>query len=135
MSFWLWEICPRKKKCINKCKYDNIYQFEYNNTCFITCPYGTIYRSNKKICINIESISNDTNQADIAEKQEKISSLREDLMSGDMDDTINDVTEKGKDYVQDENDMKFHLTNKENQRNRTNKNLSAIDLGECEDEL
>ena len=120
-----------KKKCIIKCKYDNIYQFEYNNSCFEQCPNGTIYRSNKKICKDIESISNDSNIADIEEKEEKISSFREDFLNGDMDDKLNN----NEDYVQNENNLTLQLTTSDNQKNNSNKNISTIDLGECEDEL
>ena len=126
---------PNKKKCIRKCKNDNIYQFEYENICYLTCPNRTTYRSNKKICIDIDSISNDTKKADIAEKEEKISSLKEDLMSGDMDDILKNVTENKEDYVQNEDNLKIQLTTSENQKNSSNKNISSIDLGDCEDEL
>ena len=30
-----------KKKCINICENDDAYKFEYNNTCYIECPFGT----------------------------------------------------------------------------------------------
>ena len=124
-----------KEKCIEKCKSDNKYNFEYNNRCFLFCPNGTIYRSNKKICYDIESISTDEAKADIAAKEEKISSFKEDLMNGDMDEILKNITENGEDFVQDEDGMTLQLTTSENQKNNSNKNISTIDLGECEKEL
>ena len=31
----------KKNKCIDDCKKDNIYQYEYQNKCYATCPLGT----------------------------------------------------------------------------------------------
>ena len=39
---------PEKQKCIKKCFDDNIYKFQYNNTCYEQCPNGT-YSSNNLI--------------------------------------------------------------------------------------
>ena len=35
------KLIEEKKKCIDECKNDNIYRFEYNNTCYLQCPNGT----------------------------------------------------------------------------------------------
>ena len=129
------KLVPEKEKCIDKCKSDNKYSFEYNNTCYLLCPNGTIYRSNKKICYDVESISTDEAKADIAAKEEKISSFKEDLMNGDMDEILKNITENKEDFVQDEDGMTLQLTTSENQKNSSNKNISTIDLGECEKEL
>ena len=32
-----------KKKCIDECRKDDIFQYEFNNICFDKCPNGTIY--------------------------------------------------------------------------------------------
>ena len=129
------KLVLEKEKCIEKCKSDNKYNFEYNNSCYLFCPNGTIYRSNKKICYDIESISTDEAKADIEAKEEKISSFKEDLMNGDMDEILKNITENGEDFVQDEDGMTLQLTTSENQKNNSNKNISTIDLGECEKEL
>ena len=47
-----------KKKCIDKCKNDNIYQYEFENKCIISCPNGTFSEEKDKICIKKESIKN-----------------------------------------------------------------------------
>ena len=37
-------------RCIDDCKKDNIYKYQYNNNCFINCPYNTIFSDNSFIC-------------------------------------------------------------------------------------
>ena len=43
-----------KKKCIDFCKNDNIYKYEFNNTCYSNCPIGTYILEDKKdyVCFN-----------------------------------------------------------------------------------
>ena len=36
-----YKSIPYKYKCIDDCKKDDTYQYEYNNTCYDECPYGT----------------------------------------------------------------------------------------------
>ena len=49
-----------KKKCIDKCKNDNIYQYEFENRCVISCPNGTFSEEKDKICLKEEPIKNTT---------------------------------------------------------------------------
>ena len=35
------KLITEKMKCIDKCSNDDIYKFEYNNTCYESCPNGT----------------------------------------------------------------------------------------------
>ena len=45
------KIIPDKNKCIDKCKNDPDYQYEYNNICYKTCPLCTQISSNEeKLC-------------------------------------------------------------------------------------
>ena len=52
------EICPEKynkliinkNRCIDGCQKDNIYQFEYNNSCYKNCPSGTTLNETNNIC-------------------------------------------------------------------------------------
>ena len=52
------KLITDKKKCIDKCINDDIYQYESENRCFLPCPNGTIYNENDKICFKIEKIEN-----------------------------------------------------------------------------
>ena len=36
-----YKSIPNKYKCIDDCKKDDTYQYEYNNTCYDECPYDT----------------------------------------------------------------------------------------------
>ena len=63
------KIIPNKKKCVQKCKKDNIYQYEYNETCYEICPNGTESLSSKKLCHDIKLNSDDTG---ILKKEETI---------------------------------------------------------------
>ena len=56
-------------------------------------------------------------------------------MGGTFDDIINNVTKNKEDYVQDEGDLILQITTSENQKNNNNKNLSTIDLRDCEKKL
>ena len=63
------KICPKefnklikeKNKCIDNCYNDNIYKYEFNNSCYLKCPNNTIYYENYT-CIKEQIINNDTNQ-------------------------------------------------------------------------
>ena len=53
-EYFCTEECPsgfklikNKNKCIDKCTNDKIYKKEYNNTCLISCPKGTVDIDNK----------------------------------------------------------------------------------------
>ena len=35
------KLIQEKKKCIDECKNDNYYKYEYNNICYLQCPNGT----------------------------------------------------------------------------------------------
>ena len=41
-----------KKKCINDCKNDNEYKYEYNNSCYLKCPEYMKTYEEEKICVN-----------------------------------------------------------------------------------
>ena len=52
------KVITEKKKCINKCQNDDTYKYEYNKTCYIKCPNGTIYSEINEICIEIKNLDN-----------------------------------------------------------------------------
>ena len=47
---------------------------------------------------------------------------------------LDNVT-KGEYFIKEQEDMIFQVTTSENQKNNSNKNISSIDLGDCEDKL
>ena len=56
-------------------------------------------------------------------------------MNGKLDNILKNITENKKDYIEEEKDMKIQLTTSENQKNNSNKNISTINLGQCEQKL
>ena len=60
-AYYCNQTCPinynkiiEKKKCINDCKKDDTFKYEYNNTCYQKCPNGTyLLECNKdNLCYN-----------------------------------------------------------------------------------
>ena len=79
----LEEKCPKeynklikeKKRCIDYCTNDNIYKYEYNNSCYISCPNGTsISNSNEYLCekMNISECTAEEIFSNLCKKKEKI---------------------------------------------------------------
>ena len=85
-----------KKKCIDKCKNDNIYQYEFENRCFLSCPNGTFYKETDKICLKKELIENNTTY-EIKQTYKIKESIKKDEIS-----TINWITTLNDNYKTDE---------------------------------
>ena len=83
------------------------------------CPNGTYYTNTNKICY-------DNNIGAENAAQNEIENIREYLLSGKNNETEISVTV---------GDVIIQITNSEIQKNNTNKNVSSIDLGTCEDDL
>ena len=49
-----YKLIEDKNKCLDNCKNDNIYKYEYNNKCFNACPNGTylLKRDEEYFCFN-----------------------------------------------------------------------------------
>ena len=122
------------KRCIDDCKKDEIYKYEFNNICYQEFPEDSIqeyfnnYYDSKNIVEN--TINNDVNKnLNISKDQrdEEIAIFRE------MVSSVN-ISEK-KDIIKTDKDVIYQMTTTENQKNCTNKNTSTIDLGKCEERL
>ena len=42
---------------------------------------------------------------------------------------------KKEDIIEEKDGVKYHMTTSDSQKNNTNKNISTLDLGDCEKEL
>ena len=59
-SWTIYDICPtdynkiinQKNKCIDDCKNDDIFKYEYKNTCLIECPENTKIYEEEKLCLD-----------------------------------------------------------------------------------
>ena len=52
------KLIPHKKKCTSNCSLDNDYPFEFNNTCYNSCPEGMIIYNNLCLLETQDNINN-----------------------------------------------------------------------------
>jgi surface protein len=176
------------KECIINCSYDQIYKYEYNNTCIdflINDTNNNIYSEYLNIDENITSteltelVSKDINTYlfDINDESEEKNNYFSDILSEKInnkfgyniledlsiinnksitinDSQINEIIEKlrdilldisyenliseikeGEDIIIENEKIILSITSTENQRYNFNKNMSTIELGECENNL
>ena len=150
------------KQCIEDCKLDSTYKYEFRNNCYTICPENTELSKTKEYycnvkctkqypfeivntqeCVNNCTINDRKNKLCIINyisededsskvQDEAINNIREDLTSGF------DVTDidQGGDIVIEEKGTKLTITNTENQKdNEKNKDSTTINLGDCETNL
>ena len=157
------KLIKNKNKCIDECKNDDKYKYEYNNSCFQNCPENTY--SNESVndfnCIfkminidtqriittsspesqinnenqNITFNNNNLNFQNIKNETEILNIIKQNI------DSIFD-SENGKSkIIKGGDDIIFQITNAKNEKellknNSLNtQNLSILDLGTCEDKL
>ena len=158
------ENCPEekskliieKRQCIEDCSNDNLYRFEYNNQCY---NYNISSESNISIVNNYTQVNIIEKEAEttifhindkIPENKEQLENhVKNIIPDGDNDLNIKYISnnlnntyikeeeieeiKKGKDLILLENkELKISLTNN---GNKLNKNISSINLGECENKL
>ena len=72
------KLITNEKKCIDECKKDRIYKYEYNNECYKECPKGT-YLANETdyICNDSNLVTNSIVSNSISYTDEKSSYLPE----------------------------------------------------------
>jgi hypothetical protein len=80
-----------KKRCIDECKNDNTYKYEYENKCYKNCPSNTkISLNNANLCEKIEIIEEDKEKCKLEEKE---------LWLEDNEISENNVNLLTKDYI------------------------------------
>ena len=68
-------IIENKRKCIDKCSNDDIYQFEYNNKCVKSCPNETMVDNINFICKDKENTNNKIGELNQISQYNKISDI------------------------------------------------------------
>ena len=159
------KLIPYKRKCIDNCKNDDLYRYELKNICYNNCPFPysklindtycqceeekmleiiiqecrkncSVNNLIKKLCIfeyliiepNFESIENEyTRYMDMILKY-----LEKCLTSPEYN--ISNSINKNEDILIIDK-LIITLTTSENQKNNINKNMTTIDLGDCEKKL
>ena len=131
-----YKLIINKNKCIDSCKNDDIYRYEYNNSCYQDCPNGTITDKNNYTCydfMNIETTNiNEINTTVI---------LSTNIFKDKIDEKIENfrgivsnfnISVNKEDIITKEDNVQYQMTTSDNQKNNSNKNISSIDLGDCE---
>ena len=152
-----------KNQCIDECKNDDIYKYEYNNKCYKKCPDNTfINDTNNYICIyklinnenitqklittssdfqivyeckNEETLNNNCNFLNIENETEIMNIIQENIQS------LFDQEEGKSQVIKGGNDIIYQLTNGKNEKELlqgdflNNQNLTILDLGKCEEKL
>ena len=98
-----------KNKCIDDCKNDNIYIFEFDNKCYFK---------------NI-------NDSDSKELDEILNYMRDKFVQGFNTTDI----DNGNDFMYSRGKNTFEITTPQNQKNNQNNNLTTINFDKCENEL
>ena len=147
------KLIIQKKKCVSDCSLDDIYKYEYNNTCYefypnninISSPNLTQlgeslitdecnlndFLNNKCKIKHINKNESDINN-DAKMKDKIINSIQKGITDNSMNEIINNIFNGDKnDLVIEDNNIIYQLTSTENQDNNDNINISTINLGEC----
>ena len=83
----------------------------------------------KGVCLTSNQILTNENKDII------ITDIVDNIISGNLNSILSNVTENNEDYYIKEDDVIFQITTSDNQNNKEYNNISNIQLGECEDEL
>ena len=133
------------KECVYDCS-DSLYNFEYNDICYNSCPKGTHnIENNNNLCEKCSPLTffNKSCQIDIndlTEKSEIIKEIRDELLYDTIDNpfyelVFNTINEEKQDLIIEEENIVYQLTSSDNQNNNEYNNYSVILLGDCEKKL
>ena len=156
------KIIDDKNICVDDCKEDNEYSYEYENKCYNYCPEGThllyyidylciincpenIPYEKDNECIDYCSgndffnklcrISNDTIQS----KEYMINTITNEIINNYMNSSIfsilSELKEGNSDLIIKDKKEIYQITNSIKLKNHEYNNISSIDFGECENIL
>ena len=155
------KLILNKKKCIDECKNDDIYKYEYNNKCYRQCPYNTYVNENNNFfcvfrlinnenitqkiirtysgsqiiyeCIKDNTLNDNCNFQNIKNETEILNLIKQNLNS------LFD-SESGKcQIIKGGDNIIYQITNAKNEKKLiqnnflNNQNLTVLYLGKCED--
>ena len=113
-------------KCVDDCTKDGTYKYNYKNICYKECPEGTIVDNTNYMCLefNIK-----TSYVIKDERDEMINKYRDELIK---EFNYND---SNRDFIKIERDLIIQMTSTDNQKITRNRNISTINLSDCEEVL
>ena len=152
------KLIIEKKQCIEECYKDDTYKYEYNKCCYKECPLNTenkdyycYFKCPKDYPFENVEIQQCVSNCSIIEFQNKICTLNylsQEIFYDTVDKEINNVIEeltngfdtsildKGENFIIQEKGLTLTITTTDNQKNiENNKNITTINLGECETKL
>ena len=135
----------QNKECVYECS-DSIYNFEYNDICYNSCPKGThSLDNNNNLCEKCNPLtffnkSCQININDLYEESEIIKEIRDELLYDTSDNPFytlifNTINKEKQDLIIEEENTVYQLTSSDNQNNNEYNNYSVILLGDCEKKL
>ena len=97
-----------KSKCIDDCKNDKIYKYDFNNICYRECPNETFQNETDYICYQIKNI--ETTIVNEIHKSTDIIKEERDKELDNFREIISDlnVSEKKKDIITTKDNIQFH---------------------------
>ena len=137
-------VIKNKNKCIDDCKKDNLYKFQYKNECYISCPehtelvFDNICNDAKKEFNLIDFLrqKGDIETENEETKEQIINEIRAAISDHSIDSLIDDILkEGGEDLTIIKKDIKYQISSSTNQNFNEYKNISNIKLGKCENKL
>ena len=154
------KLIPMSNTCISDCSQDEIYKYEFNNTCYERCPFNTkISKNNKFFCeiicpkekpyehIETQKCIENCSICDMFKNickinyKEENKTIKEDLgkkiveeiLNGNLGELLEQVLNNKTDIIINEDFSVHQISSLDYQLG--NKNLSSINLGICEDLL
>ena len=136
------KLIKEKNQCIDDCKKDDTYKYTYEDKCLLGCPINAPYEipTNKTCnenCIVEDLFSNKCkmNNKDEQIEEELVNKIINSISEGLLNEYINiNVLGKNEILVYKEDDITYQIISSSNQNNSI-KNISSINLGECENKL
>ena len=132
-------------KCYSSCIHDEIYQYEYNNLCYIQCPIYTKSFNKNKVCelyeendstnINLSKEENEEEQKEEYNEEEKNEKESEDfterkevneIEENTMGEIKKETNEKEVGGEETEEEVKTDIIKEEKEEDKDNENLSDI---------
>ena len=152
------KLIEGKKRCIEDCKKDDEFRYEFKKKCYNKCPLNT--KNNNYICkiecpielpyeiIETQNCVKNCSDSDIEnnicilnnenflltenKEDEFVNNVQENMENGNYN--LTDI-ENGEEKVYKGNETTCTITTTENQKNNENNNVTTINFGECEDRL
>jgi len=135
------KLITLKNKCIDDCKKDDIYKYEYNHTCVKEYPFNSIINESNSIFITEETNNSDPYSEiynlifinnSIPKNQDIILERFRDIFKIGFNTTY---TDEGSDFFISIEKVRYTITTPSNQKYPENGNVSTINLGLCENKL